>query len=82
MTFLEKIQQASFWKNFLKVFIPFFILITIISLFMNSWRDIFAGDFTAVSELNFSEGKWMRFFGIKVFITFVYAFYMTNKNTK
>lgn len=47
---------------------------------MNSWRDIFAGDFAAVNDYNFSDGKWIRFWGIKIVITILYGLYMTNKN--
>ena len=82
MSFLNKIQQAEFWSKFLKVALPFFIIVTLISLFMNSWREIFAGDFTTVSKVNFNNGKWMRFFGIKVIISFIYGLYITNKNIK
>lgn len=82
MSFIQKAQRKEFWNAFLKVFIPFFIFLTIITLLMNSWRDIFAGDFEAVNQLNFAEGKWMRFFGIKFVITFLYSLWMTNKNTK
>ena len=82
MGFIQKAQSKGFWNAFLKVFIPFFIFLIIITLLMNSWRDIFAGDFEAVNQLNFSNRKWMRFFGIKFVITFVYSLWMTNKNMK
>jgi hypothetical protein len=82
MTFLEKIKQPIFWSNFIKVAIPFFIIVTLISLFLNSWRDIFAGDFTKVNAINFTDGKWINFFGIKVVISFIYGVYVTNKNMK
>lgn len=82
MTFLEKIQKQEFWSNFLKVAIPFFIIVTLISLFMNSWREIFNGDFEAVSQTNFEDGKWKSFWGIKLTISFFYGLYITNKNMK
>ena len=82
MKFTEKIKQPEFWRNFFKVAIPFFIIVTLISLFMNSWREIFAGDFTTVSEANFNDGKWKSFWGIKVVISFIYGLYITNKNMK
>ena len=82
MSFIQKMQRKDFWNAFLRVFIPFFIVLTLISLFMNSWRDIFAGNFESVNQLNFSEGKWIRFFGIKLAITFLYSLWMTNKNLK
>lgn len=82
MTFKEKIKHPQFWPNFLKVAIPFFIVVTLISLILNSWRDIFAGDFAAVAETNFNDGKWKNFWGIKLFISFFYGLYITNKNMK
>ena len=82
MSVFEKMKAPGFWSNVLKVAIPFFILVTVISLFMNSWRDIFAGDFAKVNEYNFSEGKWQRFWGIKIVLSFVYGMYVTLKNTK
>ena len=82
MSFLNKIQQAEFWSKFLKVALPFFIFVTLISLFMNSWRVFFAVDFTTVSKVNFNIGNWMRFFGIQVIISFIYGLYITNKNMK
>lgn len=82
MSLIKKIQTAEFWSAFTKVFIPFFIFLTVISVFMNSWRDIFAGDFNAVNQLNFAEGKWIRFFGIKIVITFLYSLWTTARNLK
>lgn len=82
MRFFQKIQKPEFWNGFLKITIPFFLLLIVISLFMNSWRDIFAGDFAAVNDYNFTDGKWERFWGIKIVITILYGLYMTNKNMK
>ncbi|MGK0324688.1 MAG: hypothetical protein ACJA2M_000017 [Polaribacter sp.] len=82
MSFIEKIKNPIFWSNFFKVVIPFFIVVTLFSLFMNSWREIFAGDFIKVSETNFSDGKWKNFWGIKLFISALYGLYITNKNMK
>ncbi|QTE22086.1 hypothetical protein [Polaribacter cellanae] len=82
MTFLEKIKQPLFWSNFAKVAIPFFILVTLISLFLNSWREIFAGDFTKVNEVNFANGKWKTFWGLKVVISTFYGIWVTSKKMK
>ena len=82
MKFLEKIKQPLFWNNVSKVAIPFFIMVTLISLLMNSWEAIFAGDFGRVNEVNFSEGKWMNFWGLKVFLSAFYGIYVTNKKMK
>ena len=82
MTILEKMKSPGFWTNVLKIAVPFFIFVTIISLFMNSWREIFAGEFAKVNGMNFSEGKWQRFWGIKIIISFGYAMYVAIKKTK
>ncbi|WP_158838192.1 hypothetical protein [Polaribacter sp. L3A8] len=79
MSVLEKIKQPLFWVNFAKVAIPFFIIVTIVSLLMASFSDIFSGDFTKVAETNFLNGKWKNFFGFKVVFSAVYGFYITNK---
>ena len=82
MPFLTKVKQKEFWQNTLKIAIPFFIFVTIISLLMNSWRDIFTGDFNKLIEDNFSNGKWIQFWFYKIFLSFLYGMYMTNKNMK
>lgn len=82
MTFLEKIKSPRFCTNATKVAIPFFILVVVVSLFMYSWSDIFAGNFSAVSEVHFSDGKWVSFFGYKIGISVAYGLWMAAKNTK
>jgi fucose 4-O-acetylase-like acetyltransferase len=77
-----RLQTRIFWQNFAKVAIPFFIVVTLISLLINSWREIFSGDFAAVSEANFNDGKWENFFGFKLFFSAFYALYITNKKMK
>ncbi|NCT10039.1 MAG: hypothetical protein GW772_08185 [Flavobacteriia bacterium] len=82
MSFLKKLQQRKFWSSFFKIAIPFFIIVTIFSLALNSWSDIFAGDFAKVAETNFNNGKWQVFFGYKIVLSFFYGLYVTNKNMK
>lgn len=82
MTFLEKIKLKQFWINVLKVFIPFFILVVIVALIMASSRDIFSGNWEAVNQTNFANGKWQAFFGYKVVLCLLYGIWMTNRNMK
>ncbi|ARV06524.1 hypothetical protein BTO04_07340 [Polaribacter sp. SA4-10] len=82
MSFLEKIQQPAFWSNFLKITIPFFIVVTVISLLISSYKEIFSGDFATVSSINFDDGKWVNFFGFKLIFSVFYGFYLTNKKMK
>ena len=79
MSILKKIQQPLFWKNAAKVAIPFFIVVTIFSLVLNSSKDIFSGNFNAVYETNFSDGKWINFWGFKVIFSLIYGVWITNK---
>lgn len=74
-----KLQTKIFWINFLKVALPFFVLVTIISLLINSSSAIFSGDFAKVNATNFSEGKWKNFWGLKIFISVFYGMYVTLK---
>ena len=82
MSFLEKIKQPIFWTNFAKVAIPFFIIVTLISLLINSSSEIFSGDFETLNKNNFAEGKWKNFFGFKIVFSIIYGLYITNKNMK
>lgn len=82
MTFLEKIKAPEFWKNMLKIAVPFFIVVTLFSLIINIGSALFSGDFAKVNEVNFSEGKWQKFWTIKIVVSLLYAFYLTVKKTK
>lgn len=82
MSFISKLKQPLFWRNFLKIALPFFIVVVVISLLLESSKAIFSGDFATVNQDNFANGQWKTFFGFKLVFTFVYAFYITNKNMK
>lgn len=82
MSFINKIKQPLFWQNFAKIALPFFIVVVVISLLIESSSAIFSGDFQAVNQENFANGKWKTFFGFKIVFTAVYALYITNKNMK
>jgi hypothetical protein len=82
MKFTEKIKLPEFWRNFIRIAIPFFIIVIVFSLLWNSWSQIFSGDFAAVAETNFNDGKWQTFFGVKIVVCVIYGLYVTNKNMK
>ena len=79
---MEKITNPLFWNKFIKVFIPFFILVIIIALLIGNVKDIFSRDFNKIYTDNFANRQWIKFFGYKFVITFVYAFFLTNKHFK
>ncbi|CAL2086195.1 hypothetical protein LNI90_01675 [Tenacibaculum dicentrarchi] len=82
MSFSKNIQQGSFWINVLKISVPFLIFVTIFSLLVNSGSALFSGDFETVNNINFSEGKWQRFWLTKLTVSVLYAIYVVNKKTK
>jgi hypothetical protein len=79
MSFVEKIKHPQFWANFTKVAVPFFIIVVVISLFINSFSEIFSGDFETLYQRNFSDGKWKNFFGFKIVFSVFYGLYITYK---
>ena len=82
MSVLDKLKQPIFWKNFAKIALPFFIVVIVVSLLIESFSAIFSGDFATVNQENFANGQWKIFFGFKLSFTMIYAFYITNKNMK
>ncbi len=82
MSFIKNIQKGLFWVNVLKVSIPFLVFVVLFSLVVNSGGALFSGDFETVSNINFSEGKWKRFWLTKVTVSILYAIYVVNKKTK
>ena len=61
----DKMKTKEFWNNFLKVAIPFFIIVTIVSLIMNSSKDMFSGNFEAVHQQNFAKGTMETIFQLQ-----------------
>ncbi len=82
MSFLENFKQQKFWKLFVNFAIPFFLFVTVFSLLINSFSEIFSGDFAAVNQTNFADGRWQAFFAPKLVLSLVYGLYMANKNIK
>ena len=82
MALFENIKKSFFWFNIIKIGIVFVFFLSIVSLFLNSFSDIFSGNWQAVLEQNFSNQLWKRFFSTKVIAGFVYGVYVSNKNMK
>ena len=75
-------KKSFFWLNVIKIGIVFVFFLSIVSLLLNSFSDIFSGNWQAVLEQNFSNQLWKRFFSSKVIAGFVYGVYVSNKNMK
>jgi type II secretory pathway component PulC len=82
MALSENIKKSFFWLNAIKIGIVFVFFLSIVSLLLNSFSDIFSGNWQAVLEQNFSNQLWKRFFSTKVIAGFVYGVYVSNKNMK
>jgi hypothetical protein len=82
MTFTEKIKHPQFWPVTFKVALTFFGILIIISLLFNSFSALIRFDFAKVAEENFTDGKWLNFFGIKLLVSLVYAIWTTSRNIK
>ena len=82
MALSENIKKSLFWINAIKIGIVFVFFLSIVSLLLNSFSDIFSGNWQAVFEQNFSNQLWKRFFSTKVIAGFVYGVYVSNKNMK
>ncbi len=82
MPLSENIKKSFFWLNTIKIGIVFVFFLSIVSLLLNSFSDIFSGNWQAVLEQNFSNQLWKRFFSTKVIAGFVYGVFISNKNMK
>ena len=82
MSIFNNINQRKFWRLFINFAFPFLLFVTVFSLLINSFSDIFSANFSAVNTTNFSDGKWIAFFAPKFVLSIAYGLYMANKNIK
>lgn len=79
MKVLENFKNPDFWVKVLQLALVFFVIFVGISLIISHFRQIISGDFAAIYEDEWSDGKWVNYFLIKAAISFVYAVYMTSR---
>lgn len=82
MALLKNIQNLLFWKNVLKISLPFLLIVAVFSLLFNTGKAIFSGDWHTVYEYHFANNRWIRFWLSKFVISIFYGIYITNKNMK
>ena len=82
MALSKNIKNSIFWVNAVKIGIVLICILTVISLFFNSFSDLFSGNWEAVFDKNFGNQQWIRFFSSKVIAGFIYGIYVSNKNMK
>ena len=79
MGVLDNFKNKNFWIAVLKLGVVFFIIFVLLSAFISNFSAVVAGDFSAVYEQEWGDGKWKADLGIKAAITFIYAVYMTSR---
>ncbi|MDX1601765.1 MAG: hypothetical protein R3209_01745 [Salinimicrobium sediminis] len=79
MRILEDIKNPEYWIKVLQLGTIFFVIFVGLSLIISHFRQIVSGDFAAIYQDEFSDGKWVEYFLIKLVISLVYAMYMTSR---
>lgn len=79
MGILDNFKNPNFWKKVLQLAFIFFVLFVGISILILHFRKIVAGDFAAIYQEEWANGKWINYFLIKAAISLVYAIYMTSR---
>ncbi len=82
MNFTEKIKTRVFWKKVFLIAFTFFIALTLFSLMMSDASAFFSLDFEKISELNFENGKWKSFFGVKLIVCVLYGILTAGRKTR
>lgn len=79
MKLFEKFKHRTFWVETLKLGGVFFILFVVISMILANAGAFFSGNFGAVIEAEWGEGRWRSDIPLKLAITLIYAVYMTSR---
>ncbi len=82
MGYLDNFKSKDFWIRVLKLAAVFFLIFVIISLVISHFSEVTSGNFRAVYEDEWADGKWKNYFSIKAVISIVYAIYMTSRRKK
>lgn len=82
MSLKQNLKNPLFWKNVLKVGVPFFVFVAIFSLLFNTGSAIFNGNWNRVYEFHFANNRWVRFLLQKGIISILYGMYICNKKMR
>lgn len=81
MRILEDLRNPVFWNKVIQLTIVFFVIFVGLTLLISHFGDIFSGNFAAIYEEEWSNGKWVSYFLIRLAISLVYAIYMTSRRS-
>ncbi len=79
MRILEDLKNPDYWTKVLQLAIIFFVIFVGLSLIISHFRQIISGDFAAIYQDEFADGKWVEYLLVKAAISLVYAMYMTSR---
>lgn len=79
MGMLDNFKNKYFWVAVLKLAVVFFVIFVFLSILIASFSNVVSGNWSAVYDEHWSNGKWKQDLGVKAAITLVYAIYMTSR---
>lgn len=79
MGMFDNFSNKHFWTAVLRLAAVFFVIFVLLSILIASFSDVISGNWSAVYEEHWSNGKWKQDLGVKAAITLVYAIYMTSR---
>lgn len=79
MGFMDNFKNKQFWVEVLKLAVIFFVLFMGFSTLIAHFSDVFSGNFAAIYEEEWANGKWVYDVTVKGIISIIYAIYMVNR---
>ncbi len=68
--------------NALKISAFIFPTLVVLALLFESGSSLFKGEWETVNAQNFSDGKWIRFFGVKLIFSLGYGIIVSLRKSK
>jgi len=69
-------------KNTLKIFAFIFPTLIVLALLFESGSALLSGEWETINAQNFSDGKWVRFFGVKFLFSLGYGIIVSLRKSK
>ncbi|HET8753108.1 MAG TPA: hypothetical protein VFM59_02025 [Salinimicrobium sp.] len=82
MAFLDDIKTADYWREVLKLSVIFFVLFVGFSLLISHFSQVFSGEFAAIYQEEWANGKWIGDLGFKLLISIIYSMYMVSRRSR
>ena len=79
MQILKDVRNPDYWAKVVQLTIVFFLIFVGLSLLISHFSLILSGDFAAIYEEEWANGKWVSYFLIRGAISLVYSIYMTSR---